>query len=161
MLHLDCQAVSLGVEGPLCKHYATNRKKNIIFYLWIILPSLVAAHSMTSYQINRTSRIGNIKAVVIRHYLIPLCIGEHLELRSRVRMQKWTVSFIRKLLIFQIKEEEEKKCENCQLFHFPISSIFSVWWYKSSLTIQVATQRVKSGQSHIRRTDPKHLYHIA
>ena len=49
-----------------------------VSHLLIVVPCLVAAHSMAPDQLDGTLGAGGIQAVVVRHHLLALGVGKHL-----------------------------------------------------------------------------------
>jgi len=80
-----------------------------ISYLVIINPSLITAHTVTSYDLHRTLRTSCIKAHIVGHYLLPFRVSEHLQIcTSLVRREKRLVGFSKNVRLsckpdFQIK----------------------------------------------------------
>ncbi len=53
-------------------------------HLFVEYPCLVTTHAMTTNKFNRTVRAGCIKAIVIRHHLLPLCICKYLNTTMKI-----------------------------------------------------------------------------
>ena len=65
-------------------------RKQFIFkhYLRIIKPGLIASHAVTADEFDQSIGSGGVQAVVIRHDLLPFCVGKHL-----VSAQSMTVRY--------------------------------------------------------------------